>query len=374
MSFTFLTFVTVLRALGCEGFANFGIGSPRGFPPLLAVLRYIIALCNPWGHGYALPEGRPSTLKAIAANCRATLGITIQLGQVMILEGSKPGIRYILEALSLQGIVVLPKPWYPGHLGGLKRTGCQAHFIAMPTVRAFIKTLQEELGAGLKPVAIILSFDNPRWLAREYDDYKDLVLLAQRYGFKIISDEAYRDLAYNGRVNSIMQVLGWERYAICLQTASKPFRMAGWKLGALITNEKWLQLILTRKREDSEGGSPPAQKAWAVALRWCRHYPRRLGQVYFARAKYTVEYLLTVPGIFDIRIPEGGMFLYFGIGVDSIEFRDALLELGFEVSPGINFGEPDHIRWCLNQGHWVTRRAIVALAKILWAALMRQAA
>ena len=365
--------IRILRALGCEGLANFGIGSPRQLPPILAVLRFQIASLNPWGHGYAKKQGRIKTRKALAANCRRTLGVVINPGQVLLLEGSKPSIRYILQALALVGKVVLPMPFYPGHLDGVIGAGCEPCYLTMISVGHFIKNLEAALAGGFRPVAVVLSFDNPRWLRRSKEDYVHLVELARQYKFVLISDEAYRDLAYDGKVWSVMQVPGWERLAVCIQTASKPFCMAGWKLGAIIARSELLPKLLVFKGRDSEGGSPAAQKAYRIAL-WCDWYPRNVAQMYSRRAKYAVE-RLRAAGVSEIDLPVGGVFVYFRLnGIDSATFAAALQELGFEVSPGERFGEPDCIRWCLNQGNWVTRLATLAVTQVFLTCRVEKAA
>jgi alanine-synthesizing transaminase len=255
-------------------------------------------------------------------------------------------------------------PFYPGNLDGVLAAGCEPYHIAMTSVGHFVKNLEAALVGGLNPVAVVLSFDNPRWLRRTYDDYRYLLFLAKKYNFVLISDEAYRDLAYDGNVCSVMQVRGWQQFAVCIQTASKPFCMAGWKLGAIVASLELLPKILEVKGRDSEGGSPAAQKGYAAAL-WCVWYPQLLALKYHKRAIYTVSKLRAI-GIIDIDRPLGGMFVYFGLrGMSSLEFVEKLKALGFEVTPGDRFGEPDMIRWCLNQPNWVTRLAVRAVAQVL---------
>ena len=363
---SFKNLVRLLLALGCAGLGNFGIGSPRQMPPILAVLRYMFACLNPFGYGYEKNPGRKKTRQALAKNCFRTLRVLVHPDQILLLEGSKPALRYVLEALGKVGKVVLPMPFYPGNKGGVIRAGCQPHCIPMPTVKDYIINLTVELENGLRPVAVVLSFDNPRWLKRCKDDYVQLVTLAQRYNFILISDEAYRDLAFDGKVWSVMQASGWEQVAVCIQTASKPFCAAGWKLGAVISRPdlEWQERLLEARSADSEGGSPAAQKAYEVALR-CDWYPRRLAQMYRRRALYTIELFQTV-GLTQVPMPYGGMFLYFvTTGEHTSDFVSQLKELGFEVSPGSKFGEPDKIRWCLNQPDWVTRRAVKAVGELV---------
>lgn len=361
---TFQKFVAILRALGMDGLCNFGIGSPRELPPLPVILRKNIAEWNPFGHGYAERQGRIKTRQALAANCGRTLGVEINPSQVLLLEGSKPAIRYVLQALRLVGKVVLPFPFYPGNKDGVLATDCEAFHLAMPSVAGFITNLRLALVGGLRPVAVVLSFDNPCWLGRTQQNYQDLVDLARMYGFLLISDEAYRDLAYDHKSYSVMQIEAWEKVAVCIQTASKAYCMAGHKVAALIATAELMEKIFPIKSKDSEGGSPAAQKAYKTALS-CDWYPRRLATLYEKRAIYTKEALKAI-GVKDFNPSCGGMFLYFRIpGVDSDGLASALQGHGFTVSPGSRFGELDMIRWCLNQPNWVTRRAVKALAKVL---------
>lgn len=42
---------------------------------------------------------------------------------------------------------------------------------------------------------------------------------------------------------------------------------------------------------------------------------------------------------FDLQLPKGTFYLFFGVGGSSIEFANRMLDVGVVVTPGIGFGQ-----------------------------------
>ncbi len=347
---------------------DFGLGSPNEMPPLLALLRFIWELINPFTkrHGYAPQNGMKETRASIAERNREEFGIELDPDKnITIVEGTRGAIPDILKGHV--GKVVLPVSYYPGHLDAIMETGCEPVFIPMPSVQEFIKELMRRLmNRNFRPSAVILSFDNPRWLPRTHADYSQLVSLAKAFEFVLVSDEAYRELSYGGvRVESILRVKkSCLEVAYVTQSGSKAFCAAGWKVGAVIASPDWVAAVTARKAKRSEGGCIPVQLAYATALLHCRAYPGKIAERYRRRAALTIR-LLQQAGLRDIKMSHGGMFLYFKVPGDCEQFAREMAKCGYLVRPGPLFGEDGYIRWCLREPDQVTQGACAAVAGIL---------
>jgi aspartate/methionine/tyrosine aminotransferase len=342
---------------------DFGLGSPNEMPPLLAVSKYAFELFNN-RHGYAPGKGMLKTREAVLRRSQKLFCANLDAEKnIRIREGTRGAIPDILKAFV--GKVVVPLPFYPGHVDAIRETGCEEVLIQMPSVGHFLDKLEEMLAGGFRPSVVILSFDNPRWLPRTFKDYERVLGLAIKYKFIIISDEAYRDLGFdNVQVESIMRVPFWWTNAFVLESASKAFCGAGWKIGVVIASEQNIGLFDAVKAKRSEGGCIPAQLAYATALNLCWWYPKKIAARYQHRSRLTVS-LLSQAGVMGIQDSFGGMFIYFRVQMDSKEFARELAKCGYLVRPGECFGEEGWIRWCLREPDRVTVGACGAVAKIL---------
>ena len=80
----------------------------------------------------------------------------------------------------------------------------------------------------------ILNFPhNPTTTVVEPEFYMEVVKLAKRYGFMVISDLAYADVAFDGyKTPSFLAAPGARDVGVELTTMSKGYNMAGWRIGS----------------------------------------------------------------------------------------------------------------------------------------------
>ena len=348
---------------------DFGLGSPNDMPPILAILRYIWELINPFEkkHGYGDRNGMAETRQAEADWHRDMYGIVLDPeSNITITEGSRSACIF---ALPKGGKVVIPQDYYPGHIDAIKEMGCEALLVPLVSAEDYVRRIERLLAcegnSGI--TAVIFCLDNPMWLPCTFDVYKKMLMLAKAYEIRVIFDEAYRELAYNGHVTSVFDVPDILRYLpwiVITKSASKAYAGAGWKVGVVISHAETITIITKAKCKFSEGGNVPAQLAYATARRWCRSYPtKKLAQKYYRRAKLTVAGLNEVS--ISAEVPEGGMFLWFDApNGDSEGFARGRAKRGFLVRPGTLFGRPSKVRWCLRESDSKTRQACVSAGEV----------
>src|SRR5204863_2423426 len=84
-----------------------------------------------------------------------------------------------------------------------------------------------------KPKPLIINYPhNPSTVTVEPEFFVDVVKLARRYGFMVISDFAYADVAFDGyQPPSFLAAPGAKDVGVEFTTMSKGYNMAGWRVG-----------------------------------------------------------------------------------------------------------------------------------------------
>ncbi len=120
-----------------------------------------------------------------------------------------------------------------------------------------------------KPKLLILNYPhNPSTVTVEPEFYVDVVKLARRYGFMVISDLAYADVAFDGyQPPSFLAAPGAKEVAVEFTTMSKGYNMAGWRVGFCAGNAEMVRALGTIKAYYDYGMFRPIQIAAIMALR-----------------------------------------------------------------------------------------------------------
>lgn len=109
----------------------------------------------------------------------------------------------------------------------------------LPNIEDLERKIQEERPGAL----LIIPYDNPTGQMFDYSTIKAYATLCVKYNLWLISDEAYRELAYEKGRGSISiwglsnaDVPGIEGRRISLETASKVWNACGLRIGAIVTD------------------------------------------------------------------------------------------------------------------------------------------
>ena len=102
----------------------------------------------------------------------------------------------------------------------------------------------------------------------EPEFFVDVVKLARRYGFMVISDFAYADVAFDGyQPPSFLAAPGAKDVGVEFTTMSKGYNMAGWRVGFCAGNAEMVRALGTIKAYYDYGMFQPIQIAAIMALR-----------------------------------------------------------------------------------------------------------
>jgi len=159
-----------------------------------------------------------------------TYGVDLPAGSILLTCGASPALVLALSARFAAGDrVALARPGYVAYRNTLRALHLEPVEIPCGPAEGYQLTA-EALGRIEGPLAgaIIASPANPTGADSEM---AEIARVCRERGIRIVSDEIYHGIVYGERVRS---VLCHEPQALVINSFSKYFSMAGWRLGWLI--------------------------------------------------------------------------------------------------------------------------------------------
>lgn len=309
-------------------------GQPSTGAPKAAIdVAHQVLDADPMGY-WESPE-----LKArIARRYLETYGVTVSPSQLTLTCGASPALVLALSsAFSPGDRVALARPGYVAYRNTLKALHIEPVELACGPNERF--QLSAERIAAIDPApagVIIASPANPTGTIIPAAELEAIARVCRERGIKIVSDEIYHGLSY---VEPARSMLEFEPDAFVVNSFSKYFSMAGWRLGWLLSPAGHVQaahaymgaLFLT----------PPslAQHA-ALAAMDARDELEGHVEVYRANRALLLAALPRL-GLGAIAPPDGAFYIYADVGHltdDSLSFCKRLLQdTGVATAPGIDF-------------------------------------
>ena len=113
------------------------------------------------------------------------------------------------------------------------------------------------------PSVLVVSYpSNPTAQWVDLDFYKDVVALAKKHDMLVLSDIAYSEIYFDDNPPpSILQVDGARDIAVEVNSLSKTYAMAGWRVGMVVGNERMCAALARVKSYLDYGAFTPIQVA-----------------------------------------------------------------------------------------------------------------
>jgi alanine-synthesizing transaminase len=338
------------RAAG-EDIIDLGMGNPDSATPPHIVAKLIEAVQNPRTHRYSSSRGIPGLRRAIAAYYGRRFGVEIDAErEAVVTLGSKEGLVNLAQAITAPGDVILvPNPTYPIHTYAFMIAGAAIRHIPFTAEHSeddFLAGLERAVKHSVpKPIAVVVNFPaNPTARTCGLGFYERIVDFARRHGIYVISDLAYAEIYFDGNPTpSILQVPGAKDVAIEIQSFSKTYAMAGWRMGFAVGNRDLVGALAHVKSYVDYGAFTPIQVAATAALNGPQDCVEQMRRVYRERRDALVDGLAKAG--WPVPSPAASMFAWVPLpngheAAGSNEFAKLLLRHAkVAVSPGIGFGE-----------------------------------
>ena len=359
-----------------EDIIDFGMGNPDGATPKHIVDKLVEAALKPATHRYSVSRGLPRLRRAIATWYKTRYNVDLDPEtETIVTIGSKEGIAHLcLAILDSRDTVLVPNPSYPIHIYGPVIAG--AHVVSVPVHDRgqFLAQLEDLIPRMVpRPKALIVNFpSNPTTECVDLPFLARLVELAREYGFYLIQDLAYADIAFDGyKPPSVLEVPGAKDVAVEFFTLSKSYNMPGWRVGFMVGNKVLVSALARLKSYFDYGTFTPIQVASIAALEGPQDCVHEICETYRSRRNVLVEGLNKLG--WPVALPKATMFVWAQIPeqyrkLGSLEFSKLLLnEAKVAVSPGIGFGDygDGHVRFSLIENEERTRQALRGIKSMM---------
>jgi alanine-synthesizing transaminase len=356
---------------------DLGMGNPHDPPETVVIEKLCEAARDPESHGYNPSIGILNLRREVASKYFRRYGVRLDPeSQVIVCLGSKEGYSHTCLALLGPGdTAIVPAPTYPAHLYGVSLAAGNAIALEVADPQRFLSNVAYTCQHLFpRPKLVVVNFPhNPSAVTVDPEFYVDLVRLARRYGFMVISDMAYGDIGFDRyQPPSFLAAAGAFEVGVEFTTMSKGYNMAGWRVGYACGNAQMLSALATVKAYYDYGMFLPIQVAAIVALRHTDAAVEAQAAMYQHRRDVLVEGLRRLG--WDITPPRAGMFVWAKIPprwteqYDSVSFAMKLLEeADVVVSPGGGFGQAGEgfLRMALVENESRLRQAVRQIGRCL---------
>ncbi|MGF1559963.1 MAG: pyridoxal phosphate-dependent aminotransferase [Flavobacteriaceae bacterium] len=334
-----------VRALMAEGrpIINMGIGSPD-FAPSETIIKAIqTAVQDPGAHQYQNYQGLPELREAIAKFYQTRFGVVANpVDEILPLMGSKEGIMHITMAFCNAGDeVLIPNPGYPTYTSVTKLVEAVPKYYNLTADNDWFPDLEALYSEDLSKVKMMwVSYPHMPTGARANTlQFEKLVAFAKKNDILLVNDNPY-SFVMNDNPMSILSIAGAKEVALELNSLSKTFNMAGWRVGMVLGSAEHVDAILKVKSNMDSGMFYGIQKGAIAALHSGQDWYDKLNELYISRRDLMFELADKLNCTYDTDTV--GLFVWAKLpaGVSSAEkFIDTILyEKNIFITPGTIFG------------------------------------
>ena len=322
---------------------NLGIGSPDMAPAPEVIEELSRSASQGNNHGYQGYRGIPSLRKAFAWWYGRYFGAGPDPEtEILPLMGSKEGIMHISMAFLDPGDEVLvPDPGYPAYAAAASLSGGVVRKYDLSEEAGWLPDIRAIEAAGIERVKMMwVNYPHmPTGAKANRRFFEELVDFALRNRILIVNDNPYSFILNSDHL-SILSVPGAMDTALELNSLSKSHNMAGWRIGMLSGNRRYIDDVLKVKSNMDSGMFKPLQEAAVLALAATDEWYARLNTVYGSRRRHVEEIMKQLGCTFDAS--QSGLFLWGripGSYRDAEELTEELLHRNhLFVTPGSVFG------------------------------------
>lgn len=334
-----------VRQLASEGkpIINMGIGSPDLKPSQTVIEALVLAMQDENAHQYQSYQGLPELRSGMADFYQNNYGVSLNpVNEILPLMGSKEGIMHISLAFLNEGDqVLIPNPGYPTYTSVTNLVGAFPVYYDLLETNNWEPDIEALEKLDLSKVKMMwISYPHmPTGARGSLELFEKLVAFASMNSILLINDNPY-SFVLNDKPMSLLKVKGAKEVALELNSLSKTFNMAGWRVGMVLGNATCIDALLKVKSNMDSGMFYGIQKGAVAALKSDKSWFDSMNAVYEKRRILT-EQLANKLGC-EVYKEGIGLFVWAKLpeGMTSSEaFIDKLLyEKSIFIAPGTIFG------------------------------------
>jgi LL-diaminopimelate aminotransferase len=275
---------------------NLGIGSPDLPPPPAVIEKLTAELANPANHVYPPYNGIPEFRQAIAQWYTQNYSLNFNADtQVLPLAGSKQGIIHLTLAVIDKGDQVLvPNPGYSAYAKAATMAGGEVVEYSLTEENGFLPDIKQLESFNLSRVKMIwINYpNNPTGADISREQLQELLEFTRQHNIIIASDNPYSHVTFDGhKTTSILEDATPNDLVIELNSLSKTYNMAGWRIGWAVGHPEIIAALKNINSNIETGMFIPLQKAAVIALQTPPAWIEQRNQVYAERRASIISLL-----------------------------------------------------------------------------------
>jgi len=334
-----------VAAMVAEGkpIINMGIGSPDlpAHPTVVEALKH--SFDHPKVHQYQSYQGLPELRQAIANFYQKYYQFTADpSSEILPLMGSKEGIMHISMAFLNPGDkALIPNPGYPTYQSITRLVEAEPVFYDLKAKHQWQPDLEALDQMDLTAVKLMwINYPHmPTGANAQKDTFEKLVAWAKEKDILLVNDNPYSFVLTN-QPQSMMSVPGAMEVGMELNSLSKSFNMAGWRVGMVLGNEENINAVLKVKSNMDSGMFYGIQQGAIAALQAQESWFEKLNDIYRQRRKLIFELASLLNTDFDAH--NSGLFVWAKMrdtSKSSVEYIEEILQNHhIFIAPGSIFG------------------------------------
>lgn len=282
---------------------------------------------------YGPSQGLPELREAVAAYYRG-LGHDLHAAEVQVTFGGSEAVQFALAAVCDPGDQVLvSEPFYANYAGFAVAGGVDVVPVAAEAATGFRLPPDPELKARITDrtrAIIVCSPGNPTGTVYTPEEMERVGRLAEEHDLFIISDEVYREFAYDGvKVTSALSLSCARERVIVVDSVSKRYSACGARVGFVIAQNPDLVASFTRLCFARLCPATVDQHAAIAGFQTPPSYFEEVVAEYTKRRDVLVDGLNSIEGVSTYR-PQGAFYTVATFPVDDIDHFAAWLLQSFE--------------------------------------------
>jgi alanine-synthesizing transaminase len=338
---------------------DLGMGNPSDPAPAQVIDKLCESAQDPRNHRYSASKGIKNLRREIAKKYEKNWGVSLDWeNEVLACLGSKEGFSHLCLAMLGPGdTVVTPDPAFPIHNYSVALAGGNVISVPLGNDQEFLDNIVSVIEHLYpKPKLLILNYpNNPTTMTVEEGFFETVVDIAKRFGIAVIHDFAYGETCFNGyRAPSFLSAKGAKDVGVEFITMSKPYNMAGFRVGFVAGNKEMIKYLATIKGYYDYGIFQAIQISSIIALRHCEDEIKKQNKIYQKRRDVVCRGLERLG--WEFQKPRATMFIWAKVPKEhlqdkgSIDYAMDLMEYAeVSIAPGRAFGEngEDYMRIAL---------------------------
>ena len=280
----------------------------------------------------------PALRERIALHYHVQHGVEVNPNRIILTCGASPALVLALTTSFVPGDrIALARPGYVAYRNSLRALHMEPIEVSCGAEVRF--QLSADAIATIDPApsgVIIASPANPTGTIITPVELQAISDVCRRQSITIISDEIYHGLSYGEAAQTMLR---YAPDAFVINSFSKYFSMAGWRLGWLVAPEKYVGAA--RTRVGNLFLTPPSLSQHAALAAFdCTAELDGHVETYRRNRTLLLDALPSL-GLDQIAPPDGAFYIYASIAHltnDSLAFcKRMLLETGVAAAPGVDF-------------------------------------